>query len=381
MTRGPQNDLVRALSTDTPTGRSVLRGVALFAWITWLWSAVATAIAHERVERAWLAVVLLGAALVVNVLVTRTVASPQRVYSPGLVVAELVVGYAVLAGEGWVFSEGHAFAGRQGLAGGWPVVGVLTAGLLFGPALGVVAGAGMATARVISVVANGVRSFDADEVASLVATFVFYAVFGGVAGWVGRLLRQAEQEVAVVRAREEVARTMHDTVLQTLALTARRTRQSDPELARLARDTDRQLRLFLYGPVSTGSDRRELTGLLREAAVGAARPYDLDVTVSSVGDALRLRGEAAAAVTAALGEAVTNVGKHAHASRVTVFAEQVDDEVLVTVRDDGDGFDPAAATTGRGVSGSIIARMTDAGGRAEVVSAPGRGTEVRLWIR
>ena len=64
-----------------------------------------------------------------------------------------------------------------------------------------------------------------------------------------------------------------------------------------------------------------------------------------------------------------------------MFAEQVDDEVLVTVRDDGDGFDPAAATTGRGVSSSIIARMTDAGGRAEVVSAPGRGTEVRLWIR
>ena len=72
-------------------------------------------------------------------------------------------------------------------------------------------------------VANGVRSFDADQVASLVATLVFYAVFGGVAGWVGRLLRRAEQEVAVARARDEIARTMHDTVLQTLALTARRT--------------------------------------------------------------------------------------------------------------------------------------------------------------
>ena len=112
-------------------------------------------------------------------------------------------------------------------------------------------------------------------------------------------------------------------------------------LARLARDTDRQVRLFLYGPVSTGTDRRELTGLLREAAVVAARPYDLEVTVSSVGDRLRLRGDAAAAVTAAVAEAVTNVGKHANASRVTVFAEQVDGEVLVTVRDDGDGFDPA----------------------------------------
>ncbi len=217
--------------------------------------------------------------------------------------------------------------------------------------------------------------------ASLAATVVFYAVFGGVAGWVGRLLRQAEQEVAVARAREEVARTMHDTVLQTLALTARRTSESDPVLARVARDTDRQLRLFLYGPVTTGAARRDLTGLLRQAAVAAARPYDLDVTVSSVGDRRRLSADAAAAVTAAVTEAVTNVGKHAHASRVTVFAEHGDDDVLVTVRDDGAGFDPATATTGRGVSDSIIARMADAGGRAEVVSAPGRGTEVRLWIR
>jgi signal transduction histidine kinase len=369
------------LSTDTPTGRSVLRGIAVFAWITWSWSAIATAVAHERVERAWLAVVLLGLALVVNVLVTRAVARPHGSFPPALVVAELVVGYALLAGEGWVFSAGHAFAGRQGLAGGWPVVGVLTTGLLYGPVLGVGAGVVMATARIVSVLANGVRSFDRDQVASLAATIVFFAVFGGVAGWVGRLLRQAEQEVALARARDEVARTLHDTVLQTLALTARRTSDTDPVLARVARDTDREVRLFLYGPVTTDSARRELTGVLREVAVAAARPYDLDVTVSSVGDRVRLRPEASAAVTAAVAEAVTNVGKHAHASRVTVFAEEDDGEVLVTVRDDGDGFDPIAIASGRGISDSIIARMSDAGGRAEVLSAAGRGTEVRLWIR
>ena len=186
----------------------------------------------------------------------------------------------------------------------------------------------------------------------------------------------------MARAREEFARTMHDTVLQTLALTARRTSETDPVLARLARDTDRQVRLFLYGPVSSDNDRRELTGSLRQAAVAAARPYDLEVTVSSVGDRLRLRADAVTAVTAAVSEAITNVGKHANVSRVTVFADEDHGEVFVTVRDDGDGFDPVAtATTGRGLSDSIIARMSDAGGRADVVSAPGRGTEVRLWIR
>jgi len=98
------------LSTDTPTGRSVLRGVAVFAWATWLWSAVATAVAHERVERPWLAVVLLGAALVVNIVVTRAAARPDRAFPPKIVAAELIVGYALLAGEGWVFSAGSSSA-------------------------------------------------------------------------------------------------------------------------------------------------------------------------------------------------------------------------------------------------------------------------------
>ena len=48
------NGRVADPSTDTLTGRSVLRGVAVFAWITWAWSTVATALGHERVEpRGW----------------------------------------------------------------------------------------------------------------------------------------------------------------------------------------------------------------------------------------------------------------------------------------------------------------------------------------
>ena len=132
-----------------------------------------------------------------------------------------------------MFSAGHAFAGRQGLAGGWPVVGVITTGLLFGPALGILAGVTMATGRVVSVVANGLRSFDSDQVASLAATVVFFAVFGGVAGWVGRLLRQAEHEVAVARpARRWPGRCTTPSCRRSRS-TARRTSESDPVLARL----------------------------------------------------------------------------------------------------------------------------------------------------
>jgi signal transduction histidine kinase len=55
------------------------------------------------------------------------------------------------------------------------------------------------------------------------------------------------------------------------------------------------------------------------------------------------------------------------------------DGVEVTVRDHGRGFGPGAERAGFGVDRSIVARMREVGGRAELWSAPGRGTRVTLW--
>jgi nitrate/nitrite-specific signal transduction histidine kinase len=78
-------------------------------------------------------------------------------------------------------------------------------------------------------------------------------------------------------------------------------------------------------------------------------------------------------------EAMVNAAKHSGAEKVDVFAESTQTRVDVFVRDRGRGYDEAAIPEDRlGVRNSIIDRMQRHGGRAEIRTASGDGTEVRL---
>jgi signal transduction histidine kinase len=84
-------------------------------------------------------------------------------------------------------------------------------------------------------------------------------------------------------------------------------------------------------------------------------------------------------------EALTNVSRHSQATLVAVDLRQRDGELLLSVRDDGVGFDVAEcrAEAMRGTSLGLLSmqeRATLAGGRLEYRSAPGHGTEVRAWF-
>jgi len=82
-------------------------------------------------------------------------------------------------------------------------------------------------------------------------------------------------------------------------------------------------------------------------------------------------------------EALTNVGKHAQASAVTVVVRREARRVCCSVRDDGVGFDPgtAARSTGRGIGLiGIRERLAPLGGALSIDAAPGSGTELRVAI-
>jgi signal transduction histidine kinase len=82
-------------------------------------------------------------------------------------------------------------------------------------------------------------------------------------------------------------------------------------------------------------------------------------------------------------EALANADAHAGPCRVEISYSVGDDGLALTVTDDGTGFDPARAP---GVEDGHLGltvmreRARGYGGECEITSAPGRGTNVRLWI-
>lgn len=85
-------------------------------------------------------------------------------------------------------------------------------------------------------------------------------------------------------------------------------------------------------------------------------------------------------------EAINNAIKYSAADRITVSLKQVDDELVITVRDEGRGFDPKIAEarssnleSGRGFF-NMYERTEYVNGNLEIRSAPGHGTTVRLTV-
>ena len=360
--------------------RSALQGLAAFRWGAWLWMATVLLVSRGDLERPWLAVGLVGLALAVTVAHTvllRT--NPGALCRPGPVAAELAVGATLVLCDGVAYGSGHAFSTSQSLGSVWPLTGILNAGIAFGPLLAAGSGVLIGLARVGAILLNGASIDTGGRILSVVNTTVFYALGGAAAGYLARLLRRAEAEISAARAREEVARTLHDGVLQTLAVVERRA--TDPALSRLAREQERELRNWLFGSSQPEGVVADVGAALRTAAARFEDSFGGRAQVLVADDLPPLPPPAVAALTGAAGEALVNAGKHGRASKVQVYVEPDESGgVFCSVKDDGVGFDPSSTSEGIGLARSIRGRVAEVGGRVEVVSAPGDGTEVLLWL-
>jgi signal transduction histidine kinase len=217
--------------------------------------------------------------------------------------------------------------------------------------------------------------------AALTAVVVVVAVALILAPFLWRLGRSlAAERAGRIRSQEraELAAHLHDSVLQTLTLMQKRA--DDPrEITALARRQERELRDWLGGS-GRGATEKSFAAALRAAAEAVEDDHRVAVDVVVVGDCEM--DEAADAALGAAREAMLNAAKHAgEHGPVRVYAEVQDARIEAFVRDRGPGFDLAGVPADRrGVRESIVGRIERVGGRADVRSVPGGGTEVGLEV-
>jgi len=340
---------------------------------------------RDQIDRGRVALACLAASLAVTVWRQLHPTMSPRLARIRLGVEVLVAG-ALLAADGWVYDSQKTFL-MPALGAVWPLAAVIAVGTTYGPRRGALIGGVIAASRLLGALAPDVvegpfdvMTFDelyGNDTARLIpmtSLLALYVLAGAGAGQLTTLIRRTATSITDLETRREVARTLHDSVLQTLAVIERRS--TDRDIARLARDADRNLRRYLTTITSSPTLADALTNVAQETEA----LFDRRVTLAVASDLTTTNEQATDAAVGAAREALANAAKHTHDARITLYAGEADGGgVEITVVDDGPGFDPIRVAL-RGAQSSIIDRLTAAGGTAAIDSRPGAGTEVRLWI-
>jgi signal transduction histidine kinase len=245
-----------------------------------------------------------------------------------------------------------------------------------------------------SVCVAGVDAVTRDELTQTNYANIFLLLISGpIVGFMCESLqlmareRDEAQRAALADAeRARLARTVHDGVLQVLALVQRRGSELGGEaadLGRLAGEQERVLRTLIRSQDAVSATASDATADLGAAlAELGARGH---VTVATPGTPVELPAavvaELRAVVSACLDNVVVHVGADAPA---WVLLESLPGRVEVSVRDEGPGIPEgrleAAAEEGRlGVRESICGRLADLGGTAELTTGS-FGTEWEIVV-
>lgn len=299
---------------------------------------------------------------------------PRRLRSGWFQVVDLGLAVLLVAADPLLYDGPHP----QSYASAWPMTAAVVVGVLHGARPGALAGTAIGVASGAARLAWEDGGLDG-RLLGATGTVVLLAVAGALAGLVTDRLREAELVRVRARAREEVARTLHDGVLQTLAVVQRRS--DDDDLVRLARQQEQDLRRFLGNRTATerpGSGPVDLVEQLHRKLASATRRTGVECRLTLIDAPPPLDPDVADALIGAVGEAVVNAHKHGGAGTVTVCLDHEHGRLSCSVVDDGTGFDPARTPEGFGLTTSVRSRLAPFAGTVEVRSAPGRGCEVLL---
>jgi ligand-binding sensor domain-containing protein/signal transduction histidine kinase len=217
----------------------------------------------------------------------------------------------------------------------------------------------------------------------LAATIVMSAMY---AAYRYRLHKVLEVE----RLRLRIADDLHDDVGSSLSAIAiaSKSMQTMPELTTRAR---KKLTEIYKTALSTSEGMKDLVWFIKpetdvledlflrmkETAPSLLGDIDIDVYLPNSVDSKTISVDFKRCIFLAFKEAVTNIAKHAHATKVEIRLGLQDNIVEMVIRDNGKGFDTNAHHRGTGLH-SLHKRAKSIGGTCEIVSQPEQGTTVKF---
>jgi signal transduction histidine kinase len=249
-----------------------------------------------------------------------------------------------------------------------------------------------ATACLAAAYIYGGGHLHADPAANVMVNTITYFPNTVVTWAVCRQLRRMACELEASRSREAMlardeerlrhARMLHDRVLQTMETLPLGQWIADAAMkARVAEDA-----AWLRGIVE-GADQATEGDLVSQLSQSVARAARDGLRVEFNYATLRgspilgaLDSGQTAALAGAVGEALTNVAKHAATSSAVLRLAATPSALVVTVLDQGRGFDPTAQPEGVGLRECIRGRVTEAGGIVRIDTAPGAGTYLEMTM-
>lgn len=222
--------------------------------------------------------------------------------------------------------------------------------------------------------------------ASAVIVIVAASLAWAAARWrVRRQLAELKLEQALAAERARIARDLHDQLgsgLTDIAFLGDALRMDSgsteaAEVSARARELTRAMDETVWALNPEKDTFQSLISYLGHAVPGWLRPAGIHCRLDLPDESVRfgLSARVRQQLYLACKEAVHNAVKHSGASVVTLRVEQVGQELVITLGDDGGGFDPVEVCAGHGLA-NLRQRMEDLGGTAHIDSAPGRGTTV-----
>jgi len=240
----------------------------------------------------------------------------------------------------------------------------------------------------------------------------FYLVAYVVIGFFGNILQQAEvardrnqmlldelketqqrlRELAVVDERNRLARDLHDSVKQqvfaiSMQLSAARTALSETDKAftsiteaeRLAQQAGAELTTLINALRPPALESKTFIYAIHEHISEWSRQNNIQVE-KKIETNIKVDQNTEQALFRVLQEALSNTARHSKADKVVVELNTENDMVILTIQDNGIGFDTNEVTKGIGLD-SMQERLIAVNGKVDVISEKNKGTQVNAKVR